>query len=50
MAHSERLVEEISKYVSFLRRIVVVPGEFEMEALAAAGVRFLTGEEQLQPY
>ncbi len=50
MAHSKRLVDEISKYVSFLKRIVVVPGEFEMEALAAAGNRFLCGEEQLKKY
>ncbi len=50
MAHSVRLVTEISKYVSFLGRIIAVPGEFEMEALAAAGVRVLTGQEQLKTY
>ena len=50
MAHSKRLVSEISKYVSFMKRVVVVPGEFEMEALAAAGLRFLSGEEQLKEY
>jgi butyrate kinase len=50
MAHSERLVKEISRYAAFLKRIEVVPGEFEMEALAAAGVRFLTGEEKLKKY
>ncbi|MEW6051091.1 MAG: butyrate kinase [Candidatus Zixiibacteriota bacterium] len=50
MAHSVRLVTEIHKYCGFLGRIVVRPGEFEMEALAAAGVRFLTGQEQLKSY
>jgi butyrate kinase len=50
MAHSKRLVEEISGYVSFLGKISVVPGEFEMEALAAAGVRFLEGKEKLKVY
>lgn len=50
MAHSERMIEQISKHVSFLGRIVVVPGEFEMEALAAAGIRFLTGQEKLKVY
>jgi butyrate kinase len=50
MAHSKRLVDEISGYVSFIKRVAVVPGEFEMEALAAAGVRFLSGEEKLIKY
>ncbi len=50
MAHSKRLVEEISGYVSFMKRVAVVPGEFEMEALAAAGRRFLSGEEKLIKY
>jgi butyrate kinase len=50
MAHSVRLVTEIGKYVSFLGRVIVVPGEFEMEALAAAGMRVLAGQEQLKTY
>jgi butyrate kinase len=50
MAHSRRLVEQISKRVSFLGRIAIVPGEFEMEALAAAGMRYLRGEETLKEY
>ncbi len=50
MAHSELLVKEITSYVSFLGKVVVVPGEFEMEALAAAGMRFLTGKEKLKVY
>ena len=50
MANSRRLVEQINKYAAFLGKIVVVPGEFEMEALAAAGVRFLTGKEGLKEY
>jgi butyrate kinase len=50
MAHSQRLVTEISQYVEFLADIYVVPGELEMEALAAAGVRYLDGEEELKDY
>ncbi len=50
MAHSQLLVDEIRKYVAFLGKVVVVPGEFEMEALATAGVRFLSGEENLKKY
>jgi butyrate kinase len=50
MAHSRRLVNEIETYIAFLGKVIVVPGEFEMEALAAAGMRVLTGEEQLKTY
>ncbi|HOP08064.1 MAG TPA: butyrate kinase [candidate division Zixibacteria bacterium] len=50
MANSRRLVDEIQKYCGFLGKVIVVPGEFEMEALAAAGMRFLRGEEQLKEY
>ncbi|MDD3730990.1 MAG: butyrate kinase [candidate division Zixibacteria bacterium] len=50
MANSKRLVEEIKKYISFLGKVVVVPGEFEMEALATAGMRYLKGEEILKKY
>ncbi len=50
MAHSKRLVDIIHTYAGFLGEFVVIPGEYEMEALAAAGRRFLTGEEQLKEY
>ncbi len=50
MAHSDRLVSEITKYIAFLGNVIIVPGEFEMEALAAAGLRFLHDEEQLKEY
>jgi butyrate kinase len=50
MAHSHRLVTEITKHISFLGKVINVPGEFEMEALAAAGMRFLKGEEKLKAY
>ena len=50
MANSKALVAEISNGISFLGKITVVPGEFEMEALAAAGVRYLSGTEELKKY
>lgn len=50
MANSKLLVDEISKYISFLGKIVAIPGEFEMEALAAAGIRFLSKLEELKIY
>jgi butyrate kinase len=50
MANSTRLTDEITQYVAYIKPVIVVPGEFEMEALAAAGVRYLTGEEELREY
>ena len=50
MANSARLTSEIQKYVSFLGKVTIVSGEFEMEALAAAGLRFLNGQEKLKIY
>ena len=50
MANSTLLIDEIKKHVSFLGKVTVVPGEFEMEALAAAGKRFLTGLEKPKTY
>jgi len=50
MAHSKRLIDQITSHVAWMKRAAVVPGEFEMEALAAAGVRFLCGNEQLKTY
>ena len=50
MANSKRLVDVIESYAGFLGKIIVVPGEFEMEALAAAGMRVLSGIESLREY
>lgn len=50
MAHSKRLIDVIHTYAGFLGDFVVIPGEYEMEALAAAGRRFLNGEEELKEY
>ena len=50
MANSKRLIEQITSHVAWMKRVAVVPGEFEMEALAAAGMRFLDGEERLKAY
>jgi butyrate kinase len=50
MANSQRLVSEIRKHIDFLGEVIVIGGEFEMEALAAAGMRYLRGEEELRGY
>ena len=50
MANSKRLVDGITERVAWMKKVIVVPGEFEMEALAAAGVRFLSGADKLKTY
>ena len=50
MAHSEMMVEWISKRVSFIAPILVCPGESEMDALALGVLRVLTGEEEPRVY
>ena len=44
MANSQRLVQTIKNYVSFLAPIYVYPGENEMKALALGALRALHGE------
>jgi butyrate kinase len=50
MAKSKKLVEALKEYISFLGEIIVVPGEFEMEALAAGALRVLNKEETPKEY
>ncbi|MHB8055915.1 MAG: butyrate kinase [Candidatus Aminicenantales bacterium] len=47
---STDFVEGIKARVSFLGRIFIYPGENEMVALAAAGLRILKGEESAKTY
>lgn len=50
MAYSERLVQWITQRVSFLGRVLVYPGEDELQALAAGALRVLRGEEAPREY
>lgn len=45
MAYSDRLTGMIKKRLEHLLPVVVMPGEFEMEALALGGLRILRKEE-----
>ena len=49
-AYSELLTERISKRVSFLAPVVVVPGAKEMEALCEGITRVVNGEESFHVY
>jgi butyrate kinase len=46
MAHSERLVGKLRKYIEWIAPITVYPGEDELQALAEGVFRVLKGEEQ----
>jgi butyrate kinase len=51
IAHSNRFVEELKKWVGFLcPQVFVYPGEGEMEGLARGVLRVLRNEEQLKMY
>lgn len=50
MAYSKRLVTDVTSRVSFIAPVVVVPGEEELESLAAGARRVLNGEEQAKSY
>lgn len=50
LAYSSMLVSWIEKRVSFIAPVKIYPGEDEMEALAAGGLRVLTGQEKAKTY
>ncbi|PLV60129.1 butyrate kinase [Thermotoga sp. KOL6] len=50
MAHSLEFVEMIRQYVRKFGSLRIVPGEFEMEALALGVLRVLKGEEKPKDY
>lgn len=50
LAFSDRFIGWIHKRVSFIAPLIVLPGEFEMEALAGGAWRVLTGLEQVKNY
>jgi len=50
IAHSDRFTCLIREQVEWIAPVTVLPGENEMEALAAGGVRVLRGEEPVHDY
>jgi len=50
IAHSQRLINMIKQRVEFLSKVLVFPGEDEMEALTLGALRVLTGEEKEKEY
>lgn len=50
LSYSKYLVEFMKDYLGWIAEIVVMPGEFEMEALAAGALRVMKGEEEAKEY
>jgi butyrate kinase len=50
LANSKMLTDMVIGYLHNLVRVVIIPGENEMEALALGGLRILKGEEQPKTY
>ncbi len=50
MANSKKLTDILADYISFLGKVILVPGEFEMEALAGGAIRVLNNEELPKEY
>ena len=50
ISNSEFITNRIKGYVSWIADVVVMPGGFELEALAAGAVRAARGEEQVKTY
>jgi butyrate kinase len=50
MAYSAPMMTKIEKLCNFIAPIVVYPGEGELEALAQAGMRVLSGEAKILDY
>jgi len=47
LAYNSYLIEDVKKYIGWLGKVVVMPGEFEMEAMALGGLRILRNEEEV---
>ncbi len=46
IAHNQRFIDDLREYIDWIGPVMVIPGEMEMEALAAGALRVLRGEEQ----
>ncbi|MDL2235318.1 butyrate kinase [Christensenellaceae bacterium OttesenSCG-928-L17] len=49
IAFSKYVCEQMQSYLEWIAPVELLPGEFEMEALAEGGLRLLRGEEQPNP-
>lgn len=45
VAHSDYFTSRLKEYVGFIAPVEIIPGEFELEALALGGLRIVRGQE-----
>ena len=50
ISNSKLITGMIEEYAGWIAEVVVIPGEFELEALAAGAVRVMRGEEEAKTY
>ncbi len=50
LAYDEKFIQWIQRRIQFLAKIIVIPGEEEMKALAEGGLRVLRGQEKVKEY
>ena len=50
LSYNQHVVDFITDYAGWIGKIVVMPGEFEMEALAAGALRVSQGREEAKIY
>ena len=50
MSKDKIFIQDIKQYVKKLAKIVVMPGEFELEGLATGAIRVMTNQEEYQTY
>ncbi len=50
IANDKYYLKKLNKYIAKLTKVVVMPGEFELEALAAGAIRVLTDKEKSKIY
>ena len=50
ISNSKYLTDKIREFVAWIAPVVVMAGEFEMEALAAGALRAVTGQERVMEY
>ena len=50
IANSERFTGVMMEYMGWIAEVAVMPGEFELEALAAGALRVLRGEEEARTF
>lgn len=50
ISHDPYVAEQLTKMIAFIAPVVIMPGEFEMEALAAGACRVLEGQEEAKVY